>query len=369
MAVEKKQITLKVVEDLTSTTPEPVVRLGTSNIENHVVLPRLEVSARDSQPRVRLEPPVVENTEIRTHQPGLEALINIDTPGTIPVEQEWGNESSASRQIPWGWFVLIGLAIASAIVWSLLGLRDAKPQAREIAVATESVLVNDEHEDALAAALIAVIEETARSYFQAKKLEDFVPLIRHPERVSALIRDHHQRVAAPTSSLRQIQQLRPITLDNRANFWILSAMLTDGGRQDLVVEIDESGKPRIDWETAVTYQPMAWDQFVQDRPRDIAMDFRVYIENDNFFSHEFQDANRWDCFRMTTLGGEEALFGYTQANGSLSHELRDHISRNGGQKTAVIVRLSVPVGIQSRRGVIIEKSLSSRWIYLNPPVQ
>jgi len=43
------------------------------------------------------------------------------------------------------------------------------------------------------------------------------------------------------------------------------------------------------------------------------------------------------------------------------------VRQNQGRRASIIVRLTVPDGVQSRRGVVIERVLSPRWIYLDPP--
>lgn len=366
MALEKKQYTLKVVED-TPPAPESVIRLGTQKIGQKDPLPRLEVSPEDLKPSVRLNPPAIEVPEIRTHQPGIEALIESAAPAFVPLEQEWGEESEASRSIPWGWFALIGLVLATAVIWSLIGVKEAEVQAQKLEVSTESILGHEEQEELEASQLIEKIEARVHQFISAKSVDALAPLVRHPERVLPLMKDHYQSKPFAARSVARIRQLQPLTLDDRAAFWMVSASLTNGLNQDLVLEIENSGEPKVDWETSVCYQPMPWDQFVEERPSGVSLDFRVYIENDNFFSHEFSDSNRWDCFRLTALNGSEALFGYAAAGGELAQELRGLTEQNRGQRVTIIVRLLVPEGIQSRRGVIIEKILAPRWIYLDPP--
>lgn len=365
MAVEKKQILLKVVEDLPPL-PQPVIRLGTQKTGQVEITPRLEVAPEEVMPSVRLNPPVIESSEIRTHQPGIEAIIENLAPDFIPLEQEWG-KSPETRNVPWGWFALVGLLLAAAVIWSLAGVKEAESQAHELKTTTQVLLGTDEQEDKVAGLLIDRIEASAYAFFGAKTAEDLIPLVRQPDRVIPLIKQYHQGKPLAPIPVARIRQLQPVTLGNRANFWIIGVSLINGVNQDLIVEIDEAGAPRIDWETAVCHQPMAWDQFVNERPRGTSLDFRVYIQTDSFFSHEFVDSDRWDCFRLSALNGEEALFGYSPVGGEVSQQLQSFINQNQGRPGTLIVRLLVPEGIQSRRGVIIEKVLATRWIYLDPP--
>jgi hypothetical protein len=167
--------------------------------------------------------------------------------------------------------------------------------------------------------------------------------------------------------LKTIKWLQPLTLDHRANFWSAAVVLTNDKTHNLVVEILESGEARIDWETLVCFQPIPWDDFVARALPGSSLDFRVYVEHDNFFSHEFADAARWTCFQLTALNSQDKLFGYAPAASEEARNLLSLIDQNGGRKTALILRLTFPPGLQSRRGVVIEKLLCSRWLYLDPP--
>jgi hypothetical protein len=61
------------------------------------------------------------------------------------------------------------------------------------------------------------------------------------------------------------------------------------------------------------------------------------------------------------------LFGYVQAGSDNAKRIRSVIQLNGGRRTALILRLIVPEGLKSRRGVVIEGLVSERWIHVDPP--
>jgi len=144
-------------------------------------------------------------------------------------------------------------------------------------------------------------------------------------------------------------------------------MLASGELRSLLIETDGMGEPRLDWETFVCHQPMPWDEFARNRPQDKPMDFRVYVEADHFFSHEFSDSNQWLSFRLTALDADETLFGYLRTDHEDVQRMLACLRYNQGRKTSLILRLNVPHGLQSPRGVVIEKLMSPRWIYLTSP--
>ena len=315
----------------------------------------------------RLSLPSKEDAELRTHQPGLEAIIESNFPNPDPLEQNWGTSSSRCHPIPWGWFALIGLAITGALVWSLTCVQKADVQADELRATTTTTLLDSEKADAQAGLVIDRIDSSIRNFFNATTVDALAPLVRHRERVTPLMRRYYANQPVFTSRLKTIQLFRPLTLNHSANFWMISVTLTNGQAHDLIVEVMDSGETRIDWETLVCFQPMPWDDFATQRPTGTSLDFRVYVERDNFYSHEFANSDRWTCFRLTVPNSSETLFGYAPADSELALNLNRQIDANDKHKTILILRLTIPELLRSHRGVIIEKLLSNHWIYLTSP--
>lgn len=366
MAREEKRFGLKPVPDA-ERSPEPVIRLEKDNTLQSAGPMRLSAPPEVAEVSHRLEIPARAEFESRTHQPGIDALIEPETANPDEMEQAWEKDATHHRHIPWGWFVLLGLLLASAAIWSLSGVKKAEAQAGKFVAETQSALNDEAEEDLKASQLIDRIEATIRTFFAENNVAARSRLVRHPERVRPLMEAYYGAQPIPVNRHHRTKLLQSLTLDNRANFWMASVELEDHSSHNLILEILDSGEPRIDWETLVCHQPLKWDHFATERPAGTSFDFRVYVEPDNFFSHEFADSNRWSCFRLTTLGSEETLFGYANANEEIGRQLMADLSKNPGRKTSMILRLTIPEGLQSRRGVVIEKIVSPRWIYVDPP--
>jgi hypothetical protein len=365
MAREEKRFELRPVDDVVEL-KVPVIRLESDETALREAPVRLGKPA-EVKVSQRLELPGREDFETRTHQPGIEALIETATANPDLLEHDWGKHSTDHKAIPWGWFVLIGLILGGAVIWSLSGVKEADNQADKIRVETQSVLGNDAQEELEASQLIDRIDVITRKFFDTTSVEALLRLVRHPERVRPLMERYYEGKPIPLNRVIRTNLFQPVTLDNRSNFWMATVELADHSSCNLVLEILDSGEPRVDWETLVCYQPMRWDSFASERPAGLSLDFRVYLEPDNFFSHEFADSTRWNCYRLTALDSDETLFGYAKADEEIAKTLASLLSQNRGRKTSVILRLSIPQGIQSRRGVVIEKLLSPRWLYVAPP--
>lgn len=369
MAREDKPLILRPVDEDAVETVK-IVRLEnreTESREKDVKPVRLGAVQDDEYTSRRLDLPNREEIELRTHQPDIDHLIDTDISNPDLLEQAWGEESTVRNPIPWGWFALIGLVIAGAVIWSVTRVEESVNQADRIRIATETVLVDDEKEEREAAQLIERIERSLHAFFASTSVEDLAPLVRHPERVLPLIEEYYTNRPVFSGKLSRIKMLQPLTLDDRGNFWAVAIVREDDSNSSLIVEIDESGNPLIDWETFVCHQPMDWDKFVHERPTGESLDFRVFATQDSFYSHEFGNADQWISIRLTALGGEETLFGYVAADSDQAAVLINLLRNSGGRPATVILRLLIPEGLASRRGAVIEKVVSPRWLHIDPP--
>ncbi len=365
MAREIKKLELTPVDDAAEELT-PVIRLGNKKTEPREKPARLAVP-EDASVSQRLHVPAREDVKSRTHQPSIEELVDRAGPNPDLQEQEWAKNTNHHQKVPWGWFIIFGALLAAAVIWSLSGVRKANVQAKEIQFSTESIVDKDAQENQEAADLIARIEVATRKFFNTTSVDELVRQVRHPERVTPLMLEHYGDKPVPPLSILQTKTLQPITFGTRGNFWVETVELTNHKTRSLIIEILDSGEPRIDWETFVCYQPMKWDTFVSERPESTILDFRVYAEQDTFFSHEFSNSEVWTCFRLTALGSEETLFGYAKKSEQVSSDILGILNQNRGKLSPIILRVNIPEGLQSRRGVVIEKILSSNWVHLDPP--
>jgi hypothetical protein len=364
MARETKKMELRPVEDIAEDR-EPVIRLGSNEPQPRERPVRLVPEA--PVPSHRLDVPAREEVESRTHQPGIEELMDRTAANPDLEEQAWAKNSFHRQNVPWGWFMLFGTLLAAAVIWSLNGVKKAVVQAQKIRVTTESIIDRDAQEDQEASDLIVRIDAATRKFFETTDVRELARLVRHPERVTPLMQAYYGGKSVPAHTIRRTNILQPVTLGSHGNFWIETVELSNHQSRNLLIEILDSGEPRIDWETLVCYQPMKWDTFVSERPASTTLDFRVYAEHDTFFSHEFSDSNTWNCFRLTTLDSEETLFGYAKKTEQASRDILEILNQSQGKRASIILRISIPEGLQSRRGVVIEKMLSPRWLYIDPP--
>lgn len=366
MAREENRFELKLVDEEVEE-PILVIQLGSKESLPKLETVRLELPSEKVKPGQNPESAAPEDFEIRSRRAGIKAYLETNAANTKLHAQEFGRFLVRHNGIPLGWMILIGLLLAGGVFWSLNRVKRGGVRAGQIRATTESVLDKNAREDQEATALVLRIDAATRKFFNTTSIGELALLVRQPERVRPLMESYYDGKTIPPNRFLRTKVLQPITLDKRADFWMEVVELADHETRNLVVEILASGEPKIDWETLVCHQPMKWDTFAIERPAGIPLDFRVYVQQDSFFSHEFADSHRWNCFRLTTLNGDETLFGYVAADSDIARSMENLLKANRGRKTAAILRLVIPEGYQSRRGVVIQKLLSPRWLYVDPP--
>ena len=110
---------LRVIDE-TPEEPSSVVRLGARGVAV-VPVERLPGRRVNEVPE-RLEGEVHESFEGRSLEPGVEAILEQQAPAEN-VEQPWGAGDGRLVGVPYGWFVLIVVALVGAGVWSLMAMR------------------------------------------------------------------------------------------------------------------------------------------------------------------------------------------------------------------------------------------------------
>lgn len=306
--------------------------------------------------------------ERRSHEPGIDAIIDGRDDSPDP-EEQWHPDR---QPVPYGWFVLIAIAVALAVVAATLGGRKDQPSAAEITrEAVAERVAGDEVEIREARTLVETVERTITAYLEAEGVEALLPLVRHPERVRPLLEEWYAKHDFEPRKFRKMLVFEPINLGNHSFWRTMVAVATPGGGEEelepILVEQLGDGSVRVDWETSVCYQPMAWDDYVRKRPEGLPLDFRVICQPDRagLYSHEFRDEKIWRGIELTARDSEGYAIGYLRRGSELEARLYRLFVENRGRPLALVLRLSRPAGTRSPRGVFIEEIVSPHWLILD----
>jgi len=301
----------------------------------------------------------------RSQEPGVDAILDQQAP-VANVEQPWGVEDGRLAGIPYGWFLLIGLLLAAAGAWSIHAMHRGEELLKVQHGAILERVDQDKIADQQAEALVDEVERVVAGYLRAETVADLLRWVRQPERVEPLIASEWRERPRRALQFTGMTVFQPQDYGGKS-FWVVRAEVRDGEPQTLLVEQTDTSGVKVDWETHLCYQPMAWDRFIGERPDDRALEFRVRATPDMHHSHEFSDSARWICFRLTAKGAEDYLFGYALAGSPEAAFLSERCQATPGGLTSVILRLRVPVGCKAPRGVVIERIASPHWVRTGDP--
>lgn len=305
-----------------------------------------------------------EDMKTRSQEPDLGSLIESDF---HDMEDGWDLSTIGAKVVPWGWSALLALVFAAGIIWSLVQVKQSVGKRVEVGNVAKAHMEAEEQNVMDAEATLATIEKVTKDFFDSRSVDELLRYVRHSERVKPLLEVHYANAPLKPRRVTEFIALDPVTLDNRANFWFVSCMFNDGSETQVLVEVHSESEAKVDWETYVTYQPIPWDEFATKREGGYTGDFRVFVEQDHFYSHEFADSKNLECYRLSSLDSTEVLFGYVERKDELWSRLNAQLEKSSGRASPMILRLHVPVGLNSPRGVVITKIIAPRWLLIENP--
>ncbi len=357
---EKQKIELRPVDE-ESAVKFRFIRLGKDTVEEWEELPPVRVGESNASDPSS-EPESKDEHKIRTNEPSLASLIEKET----PVEEEvWDTELVEDRYFPWGWVALVACLFSGAILWSLSNLNKGREKSARLSSERETILTKEMQEEMDAEMQISAIENASRSFFDSRSVEEMLRYVRHPDRVRPLMESYYAKEAPKPIRIENFLSMAPLTIDNHGSYWMVSCQLEGDVQTQMMLESISVKEAKVDWETFVCYQPMAWDEFAKTRPSGYTGNFRVYVEKDMFHSHEFSDSNAFDSYRLTALNGEEVLFGYVPRGRGLGLQMEGLTADRNGAPLPLILRLHIPKDLKSPRGVVIQEILSPRWFFID----
>lgn len=282
------------------------------------------------------------------------------------IEENWAENAGRKRR-PINWNMAAAVYAVAAIAHTIvvfvsLNSSAKAPSAEMIASATA-----EQQEQIESKATIHDLHTTVRGYLNAGSVKEKLKWVRHPDRVSPLMAGYYQKNSLENRKFRSIKNLRAVTAWSKS-FVLLVAELESGGTQFLAVEQGADGGFKVDWETEVCYLPMAWQDFTMQKHA-TTVDMRVLARPDNHYNTEFSEDKEYVCFRMVSRDSKVPVYGYAKRNSPVWHDLR--LFFTGKRQTStdgepLILRLRIPENGFARNGVIIERFLSDRWLYVDP---
>lgn len=321
-----------------------------------------------------------------------------------------------------GWVVLIGLIICGVGSWAIYDIFQVRKEGvikREMwlageqqreklkaKVAEEAEVVKEAKDAQDTRDMLVDMQDCVRDYLAAGSVEAMIPLVRHPERVESLMKEYYKSHKRWRMKFKRFDKIRSVSMGSQSFVYIL-AVVEIGSSKPLMLEQLEDKSFRVDWESEVIYQPMPWSEYLLKRPL-MPMDMRVKVQLDNFYGFAFRESERYQCYKLTSIGSDDHLFGYVERSSQVAKKIEGLLQRLAGKTPSekdgsvkvdggfekvdespsldqfggigpfdvaeitqrpepMILRIRFLRDDPSKRCVMIEALLAERWLYINSP--
>ncbi|HWB02181.1 MAG TPA: hypothetical protein VG796_04090 [Verrucomicrobiales bacterium] len=215
------------------------------------------------------------------------------------------------------------------------------------------------------------------AFLQAQGVEKKLPLVRLPNRVRPLMEDWYRKQPDTPATAVEIIDRGKVRSDSAYYVKLRVAVkqpdpldpaqLRTVVRDFMVEEIQQDDDTRIykvDWEAAVNWRPMSFEEFRQQQPRQ-PVPFRVQIEGCDYYNHSFSDERRWLSCRLYLPQPDNTreflFYGYIDRRSQAWNDLA--IYTEPGNTGALILALKYPQNAISFDQVIVDSLVHPSWFY------
>ncbi len=309
---------------------------------------------------------------VKSHRTGVMKDVNLEnrageqTPDVdvqeINHEEGWGERPKRSTAN--GWLVLALLAIFGFTLWAIFSVYKAPDEIEEVVEQTDEPEQKTADDIGEIHTMQKALKSTVSEYLAAETVEAKLLHSRHPERVGALMKQFYQNKKIEPEEFLKFGEVSIGAIAGRP--FTIAEIKTDRGEKSLAIEQISNERFLVDWETDVYFQPMEWMDFLREKPTDpIAM--RVIVSMDHFYAYEFNDEEKYQCYRITDRNKKEHVFGYVERGSKLMQVMNLVFTNYSTPKLPLILKLRFPKEGDVKRGLIIEDCISDRWLYATPP--
>jgi hypothetical protein len=208
------------------------------------------------------------------------------------------------------------------------------------------------------AEFLRLAEPMARSFLDAKTVDEMLPLVRDAERAGPRMKRFYRdgTLDAPGMSAFNIDS--EVIHEGIISSVRLRTRDFDERRMSFVETPDG---PRIDWESWAGWSGLAWDEFLETKPRDPVL-FRVVLSDVDYYNTVFRDEAKWRSYRLESPDGSHSLYGYAERDSVLDARLRPGPDV---KRRDFILMLRFPADGETRDQVVIDRVVAEGWVLEN----
>lgn len=268
--------------------------------------------------------------------------------------------------------ILIVFGLLTAILGVGLSVMHTGRELQAVQEASEGSGEQVDRSKSLGEELVRGREETQRvisEFFQAQSVEEVMALSRAPDVLKPVMTRWYQTHPLRRETIDEFKSVRIRELEGARYF--LHFVRFEGDLEVRPIPVEDTGEGyRVDWETAVGYQPMDWKEYRAQRPAEPTY-MRVYVQSSDYYNfgfREFRDDGaipEWSSYRLSHPDEDRPLYGYVKSFSPLRERLDSTISWREGEY--FILRLQFPEDAPADNQVHITEILQSNWVFPYKP--
>jgi len=280
---------------------------------------------------------------------------------------EWDSSSSKRRRVlslrverrQMLWMLAGGVALFALIVGGvLIATRSKSDSARRSAVSPGSNK-NADGQPALAGRTdVEFLDEAkplTKKFLEAGRIEDLLPLVRHPEVTEARMRKYYPKGTIDPPGLAEFNY-DSIVFREEAVFAV--SVRTRSFEPKSVAFVDSKHGLKIDWESWVGWSAVTWDEFLKTKPT-TARIFRVRLDPISYYHHPFSDDKKWQSYRIISPDGAHCIYGYAERGSSVDARLPQPSET---EQVAMVLSLKFPEKATSSDQMLIDDVVARGWV-------
>ena len=202
--------------------------------------------------------------------------------------------------------------------------------------------------------------EVVNGFLNAQTNEERLKYVRNPERIGPLMEEWYASGEARSEWPDGQAILRDKIQDQGRYFVRLAIEFAGLGSRIFVVEQQSKDRFKLDWETAVGYQPQPLSEFKSKQLR-TPTEFRVKVKKSDYYNYHFIDRTKYFAVELAYPGREFSLIGYVDRSRAWAPGLIKQIAE--GIQPSLIVQLKYPDDeLKNDSQVEILSIVSQTWL-------
>lgn len=244
-------------------------------------------------------------------------------------ENEWqqseSRETRPDRRIPVGWLwggAALLMVFVLMIAMSLLQQdknRVIDPVSSDAVLppASEEGEEKSQHEAMLRLSQIKEAHDVIEAFFQARRIEDLMPLLRPASELEEKIRRYYIVHPLPDNQYDGINKQSSTLLAGGRCIETLIRLKNQSTRQMTLVK--NGARYQIDWESWVGWSEMNVAKLRDKKPL-TPIEVRVNVESESYYNYDFPSSmeSRWQSYKLTFAEDGQELHAYVERSSPLN---------------------------------------------------